>query len=369
MYCFTAPYNYENGTLESSIIAYWVIPPPEAKPNEYGRPMLMSYSVIQDMSLPTTVKEEMQKCVEYYKKEADFVQFTERYTATSTYLEKLKATLSSKFPRDQAEVALWNSIKELLGCSKEETDSLLSIPSITKGSSLLSGLPPPVSLNSNLMLTSDIASVLFNSGKFPSASSLLGLPDPMAHSTLAANNMFLSTNLFKMQELLKPLPTSSPVASHSKSDLKTTPLKIPTDIKSSKLDYPDYNIMNMKSKVDVSTPLRSDYAVSDLSMSSVKIPKQEYTVSDLSVSSRSSRSDYSSIDLSKGKGDYLEWPSKIPKTDFATLDLSVSGSAKSYMQNVAYASNELSASSVLESENMSVDGGDQDKPLNLVSDQ
>lgn len=339
-----------------------MIPPPETKPNEYGRPMLMSYSVLQDMALTTNVKEEMQKCVDYYKKEPDFIQFTDRYTTTTTYLEKLKATLSSKFPRDQSELTLWNSLKEMLGCTKEESDSLLSIPNITKGSPLLSGLTAPsVSLNSNLMLTSDIASVLFNSGKFPSATSLLGLPDPMAHSTLAANNMFLSTNLFKMQELLKPLSTSSPISGHSKSETKMTPLKIPTDLKTSKLDYgTDYSMMNLKN-----SQLRSDYIPADFSM---KMPKQEYSVSDLSISSRLSKLDYGSLDLTKAKSDVGERPAKIPKTDYPTLDLSVSSAAKSYVQSLANVPNDLSVSTASESENLSMDS-EQDKPLNLVADQ
>lgn len=356
-----SPYNYENASLESSIIAYWVIPPPETKPNEYGRPMLMSYSVLQDMTLSTHVKDEMQKCVDYYSKEPDYVQFTDRYTTTTTFLEKLKATLSSKFPRDQSELGVWNSIKETIGYSKEETDTLLSIPSI-KSSSLLSGLAPPASLNSNLMLTSDIASVLFNSGKFPSATSLLGLPDPMAHSTLAANNMFLSTNLFKMQELLKPLTTSSPIPGHSKSETKMTPLKIPTDIKSGKLDYStDYNLLNMKN-----SQLRSDYMLADFNM---KVPKQEYTVSDLSISSRSQqKGDYGSLDLRKGKSDTGERPAKIPKTDYPTLDLSMASVAKSYVQSLANVPNDLSVSTASESENVSMDS-EQDKPLNLVAEQ
>lgn len=356
MLSLAAPYNYENPSLESNIIAYWVIPPPETKPNEYGRPMLMSYSVLQDMTLPTNVKEEMQKCVDYYKKEADFINFTDRYTTTTTYLDKLKATLSSKFPREQSELAFWNSIREMLGCSKEENDSLLSIPNITKNSPF--GLPPPAGLNSNLMLTSDIASVLFNSGKFPSATSLLGLPDPMAHSTLAANNMFLSTNLFKMQELLKPLSTSSPIPGHSKSDSKMTPLKIPTDIKANKLDYSTDYMMNLKNN-----QMRSDYLAADFSM---KLPKQEYTVSDLSVSSRlPKKNDFQSLDLSKGKCGVGERPAKIPKTDYPTLDLSIS---KNYTQSASNVPSDLSVSTASESENVSVDS-EQEKPLNLVADQ
>lgn len=317
--------------------------------------MLMSYSVMQDITLSANVKEEMQKCVDYYKKEPDFIQFTDRYAATTTYLEKLKATLCSKFPREQSELALWNSIKEMLGCTKEENDSLLSIPNITKNSPF--GLPPSSSLSSNLMLTSDIASVLFNSGKFPSATSLLGLPDPMAHSTLAANNMFLSTNLFKMQELLKPLSTSSPLPGHSKSEAKMTPLKIPTDIKPNKLDYSADYMMNLKN-----SQLRGDYSAADFSM---KIPKQEYSVSDLSLSSRlSKKTDYQSLDLSKGKSGACERPAKIPKTDYPTLDLSIS---KSYAQSASNIPSDLSISTASEGENLSVDS-EQDKPLNLVAD-
>lgn len=342
--------------MESNIIAYWVIPPPEAKPNEYGRPMLMSYSVLQDTSLSANIKDEMQKCVDYYKKESDFIQFTERYTATTTYLEKLKSTLFSKFPREQSELTLWNSIKEMLGCPKEEKDSLLSIPNITRNSPF--GLPPTANLNSNLMLTSDIASVLFNSGKFPSATSLLGLPDPMAHSTLAANNMFLSTNLFKMQELLKPLSTSSPLPGHSKSETtKMTPLKIPTDIKASKLDYSTDYMMNLKNN-----QMRADYTAADFT---AKTQKQDYSVSDLSVSSRlPKKNDYQSLDLSKGKSG--ERPAKIPKTDYPTLDLSMS---KNYtQQSLSSVPSDTSVSTAAESENLSMES-EQEKPLNLVADQ
>jgi hypothetical protein len=40
-------------------VSYWVIPPPETKPHEYGKPMLMSYSVIQDQFLSQDALNEM----------------------------------------------------------------------------------------------------------------------------------------------------------------------------------------------------------------------------------------------------------------------------------------------------------------------
>lgn len=295
----------------------------------------------------------MKKCVDYYQKENDFVQFTEKYTNTSNYLEKLRSTLSSKFPRDHSESGTWTFIKELLGCTNEENESVLSIPNLSKGSSLLPGL------NSNLILTSDIASVLFNSGKFPSATSLLGLPDPMAHSTLAANNMFLSTNLFKMQDLLKPLSTSSPITKPD-SKISPSPLKIPTDIKTTKLEFPsDLNITKMK----VEAPQKMEFSASDLSISSVKsVPKQEFSVSDLSISSRNTSGDFS-LDLSRSKGEASERPAKMPKSDYSSMDLSVSSAAKSFVQSFANIPSDLSVTTATDS-----DASEQEKPLNLVSE-
>lgn len=317
--------------------------------------MLMSYSVVQDATLPQTLKDEMKKCVDYYQKENDFVRFAEKYTNSATYIEKLRNTLCSKFPRDHIEAGTWGFVKELLGVTKEESDSVLSIPSIGKGSPLLSGL------NSNLILTSDIASVLFNSGKFPSATSLLGLPDPMAHSTLAANNMFLSTNLFKMQDLLKPLSTSSPITTPAaKSDAKI-PLKIPTDIKSTKLEFP--------ADLNVTKSTKTDFSASDLSISSVKaLPKHDFSVSDLSVSSRNAGGDFS-LDLSRSRSNE-ERPAKMPKSDYSSLDLSVSSAAKSFVQSFANIPSDLSVTTASDGELYGSESNvsEQEKPLNLVSE-
>lgn len=305
-------------------MAYWVIPPPETKPNEYGRPMLMSYSVIQDSLMTPNVKEEMKKCVEYYKKESDFINLSDRYLNTTLYIDKLKSTLISKFPRDESESILWRFIREILGFQTEENDCLLSIPSISKSQML-------PSLSSNMMLSTDISNLLFNSGKFPTASSLLGLPDPMAQSTLAANNMFLSTNLFKMQELLKPLSTSSPITK-PKSDQKHT-LKIPADIKG-KSDFAA-DLLNLKSKLDFIAP--------ELNLSKIDysgdfgLAKQEPDLCDYSVNLSKS--------IESG-----EKPPKISKSDFSVFDLS------------------KNSSETESATDLSVSPEQKDKPLNLVVD-
>lgn len=282
-----APYNYENTSLESSIIAYWVIPPPEAKPNEYGRPMLMSYSVVQDSGITNHVKDEIKKCVDYYKNESDYVNFNSRYlNGPNLYIDKLKNTLISKFPRSESETNLWRYICETLGYHSEDNECLLSIPSISKPQIL-------PNLNSNFMTSSDISSLLFNSGKFPTTSSLLGLPDPMAHSTLAANNMFLSTNLFKMQELLKPLSSNSPLPPTMKN--KNASLKIPADIKS-KSDFAA-DLLSLKNKLDFVAPdlsfLKSDFSGPDVSGAK---SSKDFSMADFSMLSKSTAS--TKMDLS-----------------------------------------------------------------------
>lgn len=60
--CFAAPYMQENVSLESSVVCYWVVPPPENKPHEYGKPMVMSYSQFQDQYLSQEALNEMVSC-------------------------------------------------------------------------------------------------------------------------------------------------------------------------------------------------------------------------------------------------------------------------------------------------------------------
>lgn len=319
---FSAPYNTDHSSLESAIISYWVIPPPENKPNEYGRPMLMSYSVVQDTVLPSSVMEEMKKCVKYYKNEKTFVNFASKYQGNTTYLEKFKATLSSKFPRDQSDGVLWGFIKEVIGYTGEDPTlktTLLAVPSVHM--KIPTSLPPLSSsstLSSNLMLTSNIANVLFQSGKFPSATSLLGLPDPMAQSTLAANNMFLSPSLFKMQDtfnMLKPMSMNAPIASTSKADHKHKKHEHKPH-----LDF-GMDLNALRKSMEFSLPdlcmPKTTYA-SDLGLSSLR--KMDFLASDLSISSVMHPKVTESYSMHSSEG---VTPAKMPKTDYGMLDLSV----------------------------------------------
>lgn len=115
-----SPYFSENPTLESSITAYWIVPPPENRPMEYGRPMLMQFSVTQDAEMTEDIKTEMVLAIDYYKQfDNELIKFEAKYGDDSTYIEKLKTTLYSKFPREQNDFEFWNWLRSNLGLLTE----------------------------------------------------------------------------------------------------------------------------------------------------------------------------------------------------------------------------------------------------------
>lgn len=80
----------------------------------------MTYSVTQDNELSEQIIEEMKACVAYYKKyKYDMVDFTAKFNEDTTYIEKLKVTLYSKFPRKQNDHEFWNFVREQLGMELE----------------------------------------------------------------------------------------------------------------------------------------------------------------------------------------------------------------------------------------------------------
>ncbi|KAJ1519827.1 hypothetical protein ONE63_004073 [Megalurothrips usitatus] len=228
-----SPYFTDTSNVESSIVSFWVAPPPENKPLEYGKPMLMNYSVVQDNNLHPDVLKEMADLVDFYKDMHDFIDFNKVYKSELTYLEKLKATLNPKFPRDQTDGSLWGFIRQLVTPGSEERDSdghvkvfkpettttVTSTTPATTSSTCSATLVVPVvvpggrnsvctavssnSINSNCLnavnsttststttsgffLGSDMTSAILAAGKLPAGTSLM--------SVLPGNNqnMFLS---------------------------------------------------------------------------------------------------------------------------------------------------------------------------------
>ncbi|XP_049318340.1 MPN domain-containing protein CG4751 isoform X2 [Bactrocera dorsalis] len=116
-----SPYYDENPSLESVIKSIWVMPPNETKQVlEYGRPMLMQYSVILDKEAPAYVHSELQACATYYAKSRnELIKFNSIFIEDVTFLEKLKHTLYLKLPAEQDNTTFWNWICEILGCGNE----------------------------------------------------------------------------------------------------------------------------------------------------------------------------------------------------------------------------------------------------------
>ncbi|KAF7236648.1 MPN domain-containing protein [Varanus komodoensis] len=95
------PYFHGNQGLESKIAPFWVMPPPEQRPYDYGIPMEVEVTYIQDGFLTNDVLHEMMLLVEFYKGAPDMVKFQETWNQEKTYLEKLKGSLVSRMPKDQ----------------------------------------------------------------------------------------------------------------------------------------------------------------------------------------------------------------------------------------------------------------------------
>ena len=109
-----APYDPESQSAESAIIFYWVYPPGENSNNQdMGKPMRMSYSVIQDPCLSEEVLQQIDKVVQFFKSQpgesgggGGVVPLTEKYEDNMYYIDKIGRSLLSKFPQDQDE-KLW----------------------------------------------------------------------------------------------------------------------------------------------------------------------------------------------------------------------------------------------------------------------
>ncbi|NXY85128.1 MPND protein, partial [Alcedo cyanopectus] len=111
------PYYHGNPGVESKISPFWVMPPPEQRPNDYGIPMEVEVAYIQDGFLTNDVLQEMTLLVEFYKGAPDLVKFQELWSQDQTYLDKLKGSLASRTPKDQSFTHILEQIYSLLKLS------------------------------------------------------------------------------------------------------------------------------------------------------------------------------------------------------------------------------------------------------------
>ncbi|XP_064466276.1 MPN domain-containing protein-like [Ornithodoros turicata] len=120
-----SPYAKNESCVEAKYLAYWVMPPPEHRPNEYGKPMQMIYNIAQDSFLTQDLLMEMRLLSEYYRSAPDSLNFCEEFKPHNiSYWGKLKRSLTSKLPRDlqvttndaqgQAVDHFWEFVKGLI---------------------------------------------------------------------------------------------------------------------------------------------------------------------------------------------------------------------------------------------------------------
>ncbi|KAM9244795.1 MPN domain-containing protein isoform 2-T2 [Dugong dugon] len=95
-----SPYYSGNPGPESKILPFWVMPPPEQRPGDYGIPMDVEMVYVQDSFLTNDILQEMMLLVEFYKGAPDLVRFQEPWSQEHTYLDKLKISLASRTPKD-----------------------------------------------------------------------------------------------------------------------------------------------------------------------------------------------------------------------------------------------------------------------------
>ncbi|KAK2186861.1 hypothetical protein NP493_186g02012 [Ridgeia piscesae] len=88
---------------EGSLInAFWVMPPPETRPLDYGLPVSLMYNISSQDGPTDHVISEMKLMVDFYKDKEGAINFLDSWQGTNeTYLDRLKASLSEKLSEDQ----------------------------------------------------------------------------------------------------------------------------------------------------------------------------------------------------------------------------------------------------------------------------
>ncbi|CAL1269832.1 unnamed protein product [Larinioides sclopetarius] len=122
-----SPYDPQRPSMEADYLAYWVMPPPEHRPHEYGRPMQMIYSIAHDSFLTQDLLMEMRLISEYYRSTGEALDFNANFSSgAGSYWEKLQSSLRTKLPRDlmvtgaqstaqaQAVTHFWDFLKGLI---------------------------------------------------------------------------------------------------------------------------------------------------------------------------------------------------------------------------------------------------------------
>ncbi|XP_018423473.1 PREDICTED: MPN domain-containing protein [Nanorana parkeri] len=108
------PYFHRNQGVQSTISPFWVIPPAEHRPNDYGMPMEVEVTYIQDNFLTSDILHDMILLVEFFKGGPDQILFQDLWNEEKTFLDKIKGSLGSRTPKEPGYETVLDQIYSLL---------------------------------------------------------------------------------------------------------------------------------------------------------------------------------------------------------------------------------------------------------------
>lgn len=97
-----APYDPHLSSRESLVKAFWVHTTSNPGTQTFSLPMELSYNIEPSGLLNDDLLTEMRHISSYYKGSPDAVNFTECWMSGVSFLDKVKASLMKKFPKDQS---------------------------------------------------------------------------------------------------------------------------------------------------------------------------------------------------------------------------------------------------------------------------
>ena len=134
---------YTSGCNESDHVFYWVVPPAETQPNDYGRPMKMTYTKVADPCLAQELLEQIETTIRHYNAEDDLkMDFMKKFNSDTTFLTKMGRSILPKFPSDQND-RLWRYMKLLILGTKHQDmeDPLIAQYALVAANGNMNGYP------------------------------------------------------------------------------------------------------------------------------------------------------------------------------------------------------------------------------------
>nr|XP_034178041.1 uncharacterized protein LOC117603221 isoform X1 [Osmia lignaria] len=320
-----SPYNTDGSCYESNFNVFWSLPPPENRPHEYPRPMLLSYTLSQEHFLSQDTLEEIRRCIEYYKSEGG-IDFTANFNNNTTYLERLRSSLASKLPgRNRSNGSYWDVIREMICPGSEDgTPEYLAVkfPLVPPSESLVSSAVPP-----GVGLAPNNAAVFLTPVNFKPDGAILtptSKPFVMQPSTSRDNikkDNIMSADTASITQLKdgnsatskQHVPSSEVIPSFQSGELTVS-------VKNAKCDY-DYAPTDFSK---VANSLGTDTGINKTRSSASDFPLADITQQITKFSDLSKLANFSTADLAKLSGFSI--------ADFTRTS---SPSPSTYMRNIA----------------------------------